>query len=140
MYSPSMRACRLPEPITDWLETNPGDNIPPKVRSVAWLAYDDDFFYAAFEFDEPDPRTIRAPLGDRDNVRSYTDYGGVILDSQNDGHTAQLFLANARGIQYDALSNDASRRAASSVRATRAPSWRCKRRVAARYDFIDRTK
>ena len=78
------------------------------MRSVAWLAYDDDFFYAAFEFDEPDPQTIRAPLGDRDNVRSYTDYGGVILDSQNDGHTAQLFLANARGIQYDALSNDAS--------------------------------
>ena len=96
------------EPITDWLETNPGDNIPPKVRSVAWLAYDDDFLYAAFEFDEPDPKTIRAPLGDRDALRSYTDYGGVILDSQNDGHTAQLFLANARGIQYDALSNDAT--------------------------------
>ncbi|MBP7586700.1 MAG: carbohydrate binding family 9 domain-containing protein [Thermoanaerobaculia bacterium] len=96
------------EPITDWLETNPGDNIAPKVRSVAWLAYDDDFFYAAFEFDEPDPKAIRAPLGDRDNVRSYTDYGGVIVDSQNDGHTAQMFLANARGIQYDALTNDAS--------------------------------
>jgi hypothetical protein len=101
-------AWRAAEPITDWLETNPGDNIPPKVRSVAWLAYDSDFLYAAFEFDEPDPKTIRAPLGDRDNVRSYTDYGGVIIDSQNDGHTAQLFLANARGIQYDALSNDAS--------------------------------
>ncbi|MEZ5312677.1 MAG: DUF5916 domain-containing protein [Thermoanaerobaculia bacterium] len=32
----------------------------------------------------------------------------MIVDSQNDGRTAQLFLANARGIQYDALSNDAS--------------------------------
>ncbi len=96
------------EPITDWLETNPGDNIPAKVRNVAYLAYDNNFLYAAFEFDEPDPKSIRAPLGDRDNVRSYTDYGGVIIDSQNDGHTAQLFLANARGIQYDALTNDAS--------------------------------
>jgi len=95
-------------PITDWLETNPGDNIPPKVRSVGYLAYDDNFLYAGFEFDEPDPGAIRAPLGDRDNVRSYTDYGGLIVDSQNDGHTAQLFLANARGIQYDALTNDAS--------------------------------
>ncbi|MEO7794109.1 MAG: DUF5916 domain-containing protein [Thermoanaerobaculia bacterium] len=95
-------------PITDWLETNPGDNIPPKVKSVAYLAYDGEFLYAAFEFDEPNPKDIRAPLGDRDNVRSYTDYGGVIIDSQNDGHTAQLFLANARGIQYDALTNDAS--------------------------------
>ncbi len=95
-------------PITDWLETNPGDNIPPKVRSVAYLAYDQDFLYAAFEFDEPDPKAIRAPLGDRDNLRGYTDYGGLIIDSQNDGHTAQMFLANARGIQYDALSNDAT--------------------------------
>ena len=56
------------EPITDWLETNPGDNIAPKVRSVAWLAYDDDFFYAAFEFDEPDPKAI--PMIAKDLVRS----------------------------------------------------------------------
>ena len=96
------------EPITDWLETNPGDNVPPDVKSVAWLAYDDKFLYAAFQFDDPDPSAIRAPYGDRDNVASYTDYGGIIVDSQNDGHTAQLLLANARGIQYDALSNDAS--------------------------------
>ena len=68
-------------PITDWVETNPGDNVPPKVRSVAWLTYDDKFLYAAFEFDEPDPSTIRAPYGDRDNVASYTDYGGIIVDS-----------------------------------------------------------
>jgi hypothetical protein len=95
-------------PITDWLETNPGDNVPPQVRSVGYLAYDESFLYAAFEFDEPDPSSIRAPYGDRDNVPSYTDYGGIIVDSQNDGHTAQLLLANARGIQYDALSNDAS--------------------------------
>ncbi|MEO8195497.1 MAG: DUF5916 domain-containing protein [Thermoanaerobaculia bacterium] len=95
-------------PITDWLETNPGDNIQPKVASAARLAYDDDFFYALFEFSEPDPKTIRAPLGDRDDVPSYTDYGGLLIDSQNDGHTAQMFLANARGIQYDALSNDAT--------------------------------
>jgi hypothetical protein len=101
-------AWKAVEPITDWLETNPGDNIPPKVRSVGYLAYDDKFLYAGFEFDEPDPRDIRAPLGDRDNVPSFTDYGGLIIDSQNDGHTAQLLLANARGIQYDALSNDAT--------------------------------
>ncbi|MEO8276717.1 MAG: DUF5916 domain-containing protein [Thermoanaerobaculia bacterium] len=101
-------AWKAAEPITDWFETNPGDNVPPKVKSVAWLAYDDKFLYAAFEFDEPDPKDIRAPLGDRDNVPSFTDYGGLLIDSQNDGHTAQMFLANARGIQYDALTNDAT--------------------------------
>src|SRR5262249_37183024 len=37
-----------------------------------------------------------------------TDYAGVIIDSRNDGKTAQMFLANARGLQYDALTSDAS--------------------------------
>jgi len=95
-------------PITKWYETRPGDNIEPKVRNVAWLAYDDHFFYAAFEFDDPDPRAIKAPLGDHDHMPSYTDYGGVIVDPNNNLKTAQMFLANWRGVQYDAISSDAS--------------------------------
>lgn len=95
-------------PIDGWLETNPGDNIPAAVGCRARLAYDDDYFYVAFEFDDPEPGAIRAPLGDRDNVPSSTDYGGIILDARNDGKTAQMFLANARGVQYDAITSDAS--------------------------------
>ena len=94
--------------VVTWYETNPGDNIEPKVKSVAWLAYDERFFYAAFDFKDTNPKDIKAPLGDRDNVPSYTDYGGVIVDPRNDGKTAQMFLANARGIQYDAISSDAA--------------------------------
>ncbi|MCP3956359.1 MAG: carbohydrate binding family 9 domain-containing protein [bacterium] len=96
------------EPIETWYETNPGDNVEPQVPSVAYLAYDEKFFYAGFEFEDPSPEKIRAPLGDRDNVPSSTDYGGVILDATNDARTAQMFLANPRGIQYDAISSDAS--------------------------------
>jgi hypothetical protein len=96
------------EAVGTWYETNPGDNVPPKVKDRGYLAYDDKFFYAAFEFEDPEPRAIRAPLGDRDNVPSYTDYGGVILDTRNTGKTAILFLANARGIQYDAVTDDSS--------------------------------
>ncbi len=92
--------------VTTWYETNPGDNLEPKVENVGYLTYDDNFFYAAFEFLDPDPGKIRAPLSDRDNVPSSTDYGGVILDTRNDGKTAQMFLANPRGVQYDAISSD----------------------------------
>ena len=95
-------------PVDSWYETNPGDNLEPRVKNLARLAYDESYLYAAFEFDDPDPRAIRAPLGDRDVVPSYTDYGGVILDPRGDGKTAQMFLANARGIQYDAISSDAT--------------------------------
>jgi hypothetical protein len=94
--------------IDTFYETNPGDSVPPKVKTVAWLTYDDHFFYAAFEFFDPNPQDIRAPYGDHDDTPSYTDYGGIILDTQNDGKTAAMFLANPHGIQYDAISSDVS--------------------------------
>ena len=94
--------------VDKWYETNPGDNIEPPVKNVGYLAYDDRFFYAAFEFEDPSPSIIRAPYNDRDNVPGYTDYGGVILDTRNDGHSAMMFLANPHGIQYDAITDDAS--------------------------------
>ena len=94
--------------VEKWYEINPGDNTEPKVRNVAYLTYDDKFFYAAFEFDDPNPAAIKAPFNDRDNVPGFTDYGGVILDTRNDGHRAVMMLANAHGIQYDAISDDAS--------------------------------
>jgi hypothetical protein len=92
--------------IDTWFEVNPGDNVPPRVRNVGYLTYDDRFFYAGFEFEDPAPHKIKAPLGDRDNVPGDTDYGGIILDARNDGKTAMMFLANARGIQYDAMNDD----------------------------------
>ena len=94
--------------VETWYETNPGDNVTPPVKNVGYMAYDDKFFYAALELQDPKPRAIRAPFGDRDNVPPYTDYAGVILDTRNTGKTAILFLANARGIQYDAVMDDSS--------------------------------
>ncbi len=94
--------------VETWYETNPGDNVPPKVRNVARVTYDDRFFYAAFELQDPDPRKIRAPFTDRDNVSGETDYAGVILDTRNDARSAILFLANPRGIQYDAVQDEGS--------------------------------
>jgi uncharacterized protein DUF5916 len=93
--------------VTTWYETNPGDNVEPQVKNVGYLAYDEKFLYAGFEFAD-DPRKIRAAYGDRDNVSSTTDYGGIILDTQGEARRAILFLANPRGIQYDANTDDAT--------------------------------
>jgi hypothetical protein len=94
--------------VETWYETNPGDNTPPKVGNVGYLTYDDRFLYAGFRFLDPQISRLRAPYADRDNVSSSTDYGGIILDTQNEGKRAILFLANPRGIQYDAITDDAS--------------------------------
>ena len=100
------------KPITTWYETKPGDSIPvaPELRDVAWLAYDDQYLYAAFAFDDPDPGAIKSQLGDHDQIGGggLSDYGGVILDPRGDGKVAQMFLANASSIEYDAISSDAS--------------------------------
>ena len=102
-------AWRRAERVDRWYETNPGDNVEPKVKSVAYLAYDDTFFYAAFEFEDPSPSAIRAPVSDRDNISgNATDYAGVILDTRNDGRTAVLLLVTPQGVQYDADTDDAA--------------------------------
>lgn len=93
--------------IDEWWETNPGDNVPPKAKSIGYLTYDSHFLYVGFQFEDPEPQKIRAPFNDHDHIGGNTDdYGGVILDTRNDGKTAILFLVNPRNIQYDAVSDD----------------------------------
>ncbi len=55
--------------VRTWFETNPGDNLEPKVENVAYLAYDERFLYAGFRFADPEPEKIRAPLGDQRALR-----------------------------------------------------------------------
>ena len=95
--------------IDKWYETNPGDNIEPKVRNVGWIAYDDHALYAAFEFEDPNPRALRAPYADRDDIGGGgNDYGGVILDTRDTAHTGVLFVVTPRNIQYDSVLDDSS--------------------------------
>jgi hypothetical protein len=92
--------------IERWYEINPGDNIEPAVKNVAYLTYDDKFFYAAFEFEDPNPKAIVAPYGDHDALQNNADYGGIFLDTRNEGHTAYEFQVTAHNIQFDAVMDD----------------------------------
>jgi len=94
--------------VETWFETNPGDNVPAPVRNLGYLTYDDRFFYAAFDFADPDPRQMRSPLTDRDGFGGDTDYAGVILDTRNDHRTGVEFLVNPRGVQFDGVIDDVS--------------------------------
>ena len=93
--------------IDQFYETNPGDNVEPKVKTTGWLAYDDHYLYAAFDMQDPDPSKIRAPYNDHDNISGNSDdYAGIIVDPRHDGKTAVLFLATPRGVEYDSVSDD----------------------------------
>src|SRR5437879_5611387 len=72
--------------VDQWWETNPGDNVEPKEKSVGYLTYDDHFLYAGFEFFDKNPSQIHSQFGDHDSISGNTDdYGGVIVDARNDG-------------------------------------------------------
>ena len=95
--------------VEKWYEVNPGDNVEPPVTTVAYLSYDNRFFYLAFELQDPDPSAIRAPLGDHDNISGDShDFVGVFLDALNTGRTAQVFFVNAGNVQLDEVIDDAS--------------------------------
>ncbi|HQR45114.1 MAG TPA: DUF5916 domain-containing protein, partial [Thermoanaerobaculia bacterium] len=89
-------------------EYNPGDNTPPRVRTVAWLTYDAKALYVAFRCDDPDPSKIRAPFVERDNVIGNQDNVAVMIDARNDRRAALQLRANPRGIQADAVNAEAS--------------------------------
>lgn len=102
-------AWRTATRVDQWYETQPGDNVEPPVKNVGYLTYDDRFFYAAFELEDPDPSAIRAPFADRDNVgNGYNDYAGVLIDSRATGSTGVLFVVSPRNTQYDSIIDDAS--------------------------------
>jgi hypothetical protein len=91
-----------------WYETNPGDNIEPKVKTVGWVTYDSRFLYFGVESFDPDPKAISGGYADHDQISGNTDdYVGILLDTRNDGKSGYLFLLTARGVQYDAVTDDA---------------------------------
>src|SRR5688572_4576044 len=70
--------------IDRFYETSPGDNTEPKVRTVAYVTYDERYFYIGVRADDPQPKNIRAPFVDRDGVIGTDDNIAIFLDTRND--------------------------------------------------------
>ena len=94
--------------VENWVEGSPGDNIPAKVKTIAWLTYDDRYFYIGIRCEDPDASKIRAPYVERDNVIGTDDNIAVFLDTRNDKRTAMELRVNPRGIQADGIFDDAN--------------------------------
>jgi hypothetical protein len=94
--------------IDQFWETQPGDNVPPKVKTTAWVTYDAGHLYVGLRCEDPDPARIRAPFVERDAVVGTDDNVAVFLDTRGDGQTAVELRVSPRGQQADAVFNDAS--------------------------------
>ena len=95
------------KPIELPVETFPGNNIPARVKTEAFLGYDDKNLYLGFRAFDPDPKAIRAHLTDRDNAYQ-DDFIGVAIDTFNDERRAFEFFVNPLGVQMDLTNNDVS--------------------------------
>jgi hypothetical protein len=95
--------------VSAFLEAQPGDNIPAKVKTIAHVTYDDRNFYIGVRCEDPNPRAIRAPYVERDNVIATDDYVAIFLDTRNDHRTSMELRVNPRGVQADGIFNDAGR-------------------------------
>jgi hypothetical protein len=106
--------------ITQFYEVQPGDSVPPKVRTLASLTYDDRFFYVAIRCDDPEPAKIRAHYSERDHALSDQDLAAILLDTRNDGRTALELYVNPYGIQDDFVRDEST---ASGTREDSAPDF-----------------
>jgi hypothetical protein len=85
----------------DFLQTEPGDQIPPSKETIAYMGYDEKHLYIAFYcFDEPE--LIRSTVAKRDAVGG-EDYVGVFLDTFDDQRRAYILQFNPLGIQADGI-------------------------------------
>jgi hypothetical protein len=82
-----------------FIETSPGDLVPPPFQTEVLVTYDDDHLYLAF-IAADDPEQVRATLCDRDAIFQ-DDYVGLILDTYGDQSWAYEFFINPLGLQGD---------------------------------------
>ncbi|MCH9661635.1 MAG: carbohydrate binding family 9 domain-containing protein, partial [Bacteroidetes bacterium] len=83
-------------------ETNPGENIPAKEKTEAYLIDTGDTFIIGFKAYDSEPDKIRAYLRDRDSAYQ-DDFVGIIIDTYNDERRALEFFVNPLGVQMDLI-------------------------------------
>lgn len=86
-------------------EVQPGENVPPPVRTEVLAFYDRDALYVAFKAHDPHPGHIRTHLSDRDHIGP-DDWVLVILDTFNDERRSFGFMVNPSGVQSDFIESE----------------------------------
>ncbi|KXK05289.1 MAG: hypothetical protein UZ17_ACD001000713 [Acidobacteria bacterium OLB17] len=84
---------------SDFVQTQPGDNIAPSSPVEALMAYDKTTLYIAFRVTQAKDK-IRASVARRDAIFD-DDYVGMFIDTFNDQQRAYALFFNPLGIQAD---------------------------------------
>ena len=85
----------------DFVQTQPGDNVPPSGPTEVMMGYDGKNLYIAFRIVQS-KENVRATVARRDNIFD-DDYVGVYLDTFNDQRQAYVIFFNPLGVQADGV-------------------------------------
>ncbi|MEZ5019988.1 MAG: hypothetical protein R2756_07665 [Bacteroidales bacterium] len=81
----------------------PGENIPAKQRTTAWMLYNNDYLYFGFRCYDTLPSAIQANLSDRDKMFG-DDFVVVSIDTTYNNYQKGLdYAVNPHGIQGDLI-------------------------------------
>ncbi len=99
-----VHATRIPLPY----EYQPGDNVPPPVKTDCLVTYDEHTLYVGFRAYDPNPSDIRSHLMARDDINTFVedDHVGILIDAFNDERRAFQFRVNPAGVQADAINSE----------------------------------
>jgi hypothetical protein len=86
---------------TDFITYMPDFDKPDKEKTVAYITYDDENVYFAFNCYDRKPNKIKTSIAARDKIRA-DDWVCINLDSNNDQQVLYTFYINPNGIQMDA--------------------------------------
>lgn len=92
--------------LSDFVQTQPGDNTSPRYPTSVRVAWDDDALYFGFMAKDT-PRHIRATVAERDDVLQ-DDYVQVFLDTFGDRRRAYDLIFNPLGVQQDGIFTEGS--------------------------------
>lgn len=87
---------------SNFVEIEPGDNLPAVVNTEVKMTYDEDYLYIAFICYDDRISKLRANLSDRDKMYQ-DDFVGILLDTYNDHKQAYEIFLNPYGIQGDGI-------------------------------------
>lgn len=89
---------------TDFQTFNPDVGSPISEKTTAYIAYDENNLYFAFDCKDSQPHEIKASHTKRDGAFG-EDQVAVFLDPHNDFQSAYVFFVNPYGVQGDLMMN-----------------------------------
>lgn len=88
--------------VTNFLQKDPDEGVPPRQRSEVRVAFDDDALYVGARLFDSAPDSIRVRLARRDNDAG-SDMFAIMLDPFHDKRTGYYFMVSAAGTLMDGV-------------------------------------